>query len=363
MNKGVLKALLVALLVIFLGLYFSNISMYLVFSLVIAAVLRPLTNRINNLYILGQPIPRALAILVSFGCIITVFTMLFFLFIPLFRTQFQLLQELNVDYLYDQLQKPAGFVESILIKFNLMANQPGYLVQLVKENLLSSLSGIDLQGFVNQFISTTSSVLISILAISFITFFLLLENGLLRRNFINFVPNPYFELSVATIHKVERLLSNYLIGLLIQMFSIFSLASIGLLLADIEYAMSIAVFAAVANLIPYAGPILGATFGILVGIATGNFAEANEIYFFLAKILTVFAVVQLSDNIFLQPMIFSKSVKAHPLEIFVIIFAGAKLAGITGMVFAIPVYTIFRVSFMEFYKGYKDYRIFKIDKI
>lgn len=363
MNKGVLKASFIAILVVLLGVYFSNISMYLVFSLVIAAVLRPLTNRINNLYLLGQPVPRAFAILVSFGCIVTIFIMLVFLFIPLFRTQFQLLQELNVNYLYEQVQKPAGYIEGILIKFNLIANEPGYLLQLIKTNLLNTMSGIDLQGFVNQFIATTSSLLISILAVAFITFFLLLENGLLRRNLINFVPNPYFELSVATIHKVERLLSNYLIGLLVQMSSIFSLASIGLLLADIEYAMSIAVFAAVANLIPYAGPILGATFGILVGLATGNFSEASELYFLIAKILGVFAVVQLCDNIFLQPMIFSKSVKAHPLEIFVVIFAGAKLAGIMGMIFAIPVYTIFRVSFKEFYKGYKDYRIFKIDKI
>jgi predicted PurR-regulated permease PerM len=61
----------------------------------------------------------------------------------------------------------------------------------------------------------------------------------------------------------------------------------------------------------------------------------------------------------IQPLIFSKSVKAHPLEIFVVIFAGAKLAGVVGMIFAIPVYTIFRVSIIEFYKGYKSYRIFK----
>ena len=65
----------------------------------------------------------------------------------------------------------------------------------------------------------------------------------------------------------------------------------------------------------------------------------------------------------LQPFIFSKSVKAHPLEIFVIIFVGAKIAGVLGMIFAIPVYTIFRVSIKEFYKGYREYRIFRIDKI
>jgi predicted PurR-regulated permease PerM len=363
MNRVVIKLLLGLAVLLVLGWYFSNISLYFVFSLVIAAVLRPMTNRINGLYLIGQPIPRAVAIFLSFSVVIALVVFLVLLFIPLFRSQFELLNELDVTYLYEQIQKPAAFIEDILIRYSLVVNEPGFLLAQIRENLLTSLGGLDIQGFVNRFISATSTLLISVLAISFITFFLLLENGLLRRNFIGFVPNAYFELAVSTFHKVERLLSNYLIGLLVQMTSIFSIASLGLLLMDIEYAMSIAVFAAVANLIPYAGPILGASFGILVGLSTGTFGEASEVYLFLAKILGVFAVVQLCDNILLQPMIFSKSVKAHPLEIFVVIFAGAKVAGVLGMIFAIPVYTIFRVSFKEFYKGYKDYRIFKIDKI
>jgi predicted PurR-regulated permease PerM len=69
--------------------------------------------------------------------------------------------------------------------------------------------------------------------------------------------------------------------------------------------------------------------------------------------------VQITDNIVLQPLIFSKSVKAHPLEIFVIIFAGASLAGVLGMIAAIPVYTIIRVVLIELYQGYKQYKIFQ----
>ena len=101
----------------------------------------------------------------------------------------------------------------------------------------------------------------------------------------------------------------------------------------------------------------------MVGLSTGDFNTTNEVYLFLFKVLTVFSIVQVSDNVILQPFIFSKSVKAHPLEIFVIIFVGAKIAGVLGMIFAIPVYTIFRVSIKEFYKGYREYRIFRIDKI
>ncbi|MCK5372671.1 MAG: AI-2E family transporter, partial [Cyclobacteriaceae bacterium] len=78
------------------------------------------------------------------------------------------------------------------------------------------------------------------------------------------------------------------------------------------------------------------------------------------EIASVFAIVQLTDNVILQPLIFSKSVKAHPLEIFIIIFAGATLAGVVGMIAAIPVYTIIRVFVMEIYSGYKSYHIFKV---
>jgi len=63
----------------------------------------------------------------------------------------------------------------------------------------------------------------------------------------------------------------------------------------------------------------------------------------------------------LQPLIFSKSVKAHPVEIFIIIFAGASLGGILGMILAIPTYTVLRVSIMELLSGYKQYNVFRIN--
>ena len=100
-----------------------------------------------------------------------------------------------------------------------------------------------------------------------------------------------------------------------------------------------------------------------MGMSTGLDMDSSREYLFLIiKIVSVFGVMQLVDNILLQPLIFSKSVKAHPLEIFIIIFAGASLAGITGMIAAIPVYTVLRVSFSELYEGYRSYAIFKIQK-
>ncbi|TDQ18541.1 putative PurR-regulated permease PerM [Algoriphagus boseongensis] len=353
-----LLAAIVAFLVF--GWYFSNVTSYLVISLIIAAILRPLTNKINDFHVFAQHIPRWAAILISYAAILFVAFLFGLLFFPLINNQILLLAQVDLDYIYQQLDEPLTSLETFLYKNKLFENRPGFLLDELKSAVIETIKGIDFGGFISGLIGITSSIFIGVMAVAFITFFLLLENGLLRRNLLNLVPNSYFEISVATFTKVEKLLSNYLSGLLVQMLSIFLLASLGLSLAGIEYALTIALFAAVANLIPYAGPILGAIFGIVVGLSTGIFETQQDYNYLLIKILSVFAVVQITDNVVLQPMIFSKSVKAHPLEIFVIIFAGAKIGGIIGMIFAIPVYTIFRVSVMEFYSGYKSYRIFKI---
>lgn len=342
------------------GWYFSNITIYLVISLILAALLRPLTNRLNDFHLLGQHIPRWGAILLSYSAIILLLVSLSLLFFPLINNQIVILSELDLNGIYEQIQLPVARLETFLLRHELIESQPGHLFERLKASMIETIAGFDFTSFIGGVINTTSSLFVGTMAIAFISFFLLLENGLLRRNLLNLIPNPYFELSVATFTKVEKLLSNYLSGLLLQMLAIFSIASFGLTIFGVEYALTIALFAAVANLIPYAGPLLGATFGIIVGVSSGNFETNTELNYLIIKILSVFGIVQIIDNILLQPMIFSKSVKAHPLEIFVVIFAGAKIAGVVGMIFAIPVYTIFRVFILEFYKGYKSYRIFTI---
>ncbi len=353
-------AILFIILFLLFGWYFSNITIYLVASLILAALLRPLTNRLHDFHVLGQHIPRWAAILLSYGSIVLLLFSLGFLFYPLINNQIEILSGLDLEGIYDTVKQPVSKLERILFQYELIDGKPGTLFEEIQKSVISSIKDFDFTSFIGGVINTTSSLFVGLMAIAFISFFLLLENGLLRRNLLNLIPNPYFELSVATFTKVEKLLSNYLSGLLVQMLTIFSFASLGLSILGVEYSLTIALFAAVANLIPYAGPILGASFGIIVGISTGNFETSTELNYLILKILSVFAVVQVTDNILVQPLIFSKSVKAHPLEIFVVIFAGAKIAGVPGMIFAIPVYTIFRVSIIEFFNGYKSYRIFKL---
>jgi len=284
------------------------------------------------------------------------------LFLPLISDQIAIFTSIDLERVISRIEVPLEALETFILKYQLGDFEKGFLAMNIKEGFKNIIQEIEVTSIVENLISLTGNVFVGLMAITFITFFLLYEKGILRKHIINLIPNEYFEVSIAGLYKIEKLLSNYLIGLLLQMTAIFSIAFIGLSIFGINYAASIALFAAVINLIPYLGPILGATFGILVGLSTSGVQifESNQFLIMIIEITSVFAIVQITDNVVLQPLIFSKSVKAHPLEIFIIIFAGATLAGIVGMIAAIPVYTIIRVFVMEIYRGYKSYFIFKV---
>jgi len=73
----------------------------------------------------------------------------------------------------------------------------------------------------------------------------------------------------------------------------------------------------------------------------------------MLKVASVFLIIQLLDNILFQPIIFSNSVNAHPLEIFLVISIGGTLGGIPFMILAIPGYTVLRIVAKEFLSEFK----------
>lgn len=350
---------IVALLGVF-AWFFSTIVGYFVVAMVFSAVLQTPTNYLSQIQIAGVHLPRVLAVMLSFVIFAGIIALFVLLFIPLVSEQIEFISALDYNSLFNTIVSPIDYIENFLIERKWVKEPKGFLMDGIQEYFLSFFSEMKIGNIVGQIVDTTSNIFIGTLSVFFISFFLLYEKGLFRRNIIALIPNSYFEVSISAVYKIEKLLSNYLFGLLIQMFSIFTLVSIGLMVSEVKYAVTIAIFAAVANLIPYIGPILGASFGLIVSLSTLLQQNQDTDFSILAiKVIIVFLIVQFSDNLLLQPIIFSRSVKAHPLEIFSVVFMGAALAGAVGMILAIPVYTILRVMALEFWKGYKEYRIFK----
>ena len=111
--------------------------------------------------------------------------------------------------------------------------------------------------------------------------------------------------------------------------------------------------AALLNVVPYLGPLIGSALGILMGLAFNVSLPLNELLMMGGYMLIVFLIVQAIDNVIVQPFVFSGSVKAHPLEIFIVIMMASTLAGIPGMILAIPAYTILRVLAKVFFYNFR----------
>ena len=157
-----------------------------------------------------------------------------------------------------------------------------------------------------------------------------------------------------SINKINNLLSRYFVGLLLQLFILFIIYTITLLLVGIENAVVIAFLCALFNIIPYIGPIIGGVLMIVLTMTTNLGADFSAVILPKAGYVIIGLVIgQLVDNFFSQPFIFSNSVKSHPLEIFLVIIIAGLLFGVVGMIVAVPGYTAIKVILKEFLSEYK----------
>ncbi|MEL6987174.1 MAG: AI-2E family transporter, partial [Bacteroidota bacterium] len=194
--------------------------------------------------------------------------------------------------------------------------------------------------------ATVTSLLIGAFSVFFIAFFFLKEENLFTNMIVSVLPAEHENKIKDSINEITKLLTRYFGGILIQITVITIFVSFSLKIVGVQNALLIAFFAAIINVIPYVGPMIGAIFGIVLTMSTSidlNMDFYAQTLPLLGKVVVVFALMQALDNFILQPYIFSNSVNAHPLEVFIIILVGSQLAGIPGMVLAIPTYTVFRV--------------------
>ncbi len=223
-----------------------------------------------------------------------------------------------------------------------------------RDNILSFINPARIQNILTGLIGFLGNFIIAIFSIFFICFFFLREQGLFTNIISSAVPDKFVYETEHAIATSSELLVRYFIGIATQVTVITTLVTILLSLFGIQNALLIGFFAALMNVIPYIGPLLGASFAAIITFTSNlDLSFYDELLPVLGKVAIVFIIMQMIDNFIIQPFIFGKSVKAHPLEIFLIVLVGAKLGGILGMVLAIPVYTVLRVIGKVFLSEFK----------
>lgn len=191
----------------------------------------------------------------------------------------------------------------------------------------------------------------SFLVVPFVTFFALSEGDRAAKRLLERVPNKYFEMTLNVINRIQRDLVGYLRGWVLDSVIVGIMNIIGYYAIGLNYPIVVGTVAGITNLIPYVGPFLGLIPAFLVSVTqTGDLS-------LIMPILVVNVVIQVIDNIFVQPLCFAKAVDMHPLTVIVVLVVGNQLMGILGMLLAIPLYVILKVTAIESYWGLKHYRI------
>lgn len=230
-----------------------------------------------------------------------------------------------------------------------------------KSNLYEFLDPSLIPKFFTSIVGTLGSFVVGLMSVFFIAFFFLREQGLFNTMIAGVVPDKHERKVIQAINESSALLIRYFIGVLSQITIITIFVTVALSILGVKNALLIGFFAALMNIIPYVGPIIGAVFAAVITISSNlgmpfypiEGVEQATMLPLLIKVFVVFGTMQLLDNFILQPNIFSKSVKAHPLEIFLIVLIGANIGGILGMVLAIPAYTVVRVVAKVFLSEFK----------
>ena len=348
--RYIIAAATIAILA-FLCWYFRSILVYIIVAFVISLLGQPVMRLLRKITVKGKAAPDWLLAIVTIVVILGGLLLIVTRVIPVVAGIVRDASVLNnapsagnpLDRVNDWI---VGLFPSLGADFN--------LITILMDKLREVLNVTNVTAVISSVTSIVTSVAVGLFSIVFISFFFVRDETLFRKIVSALVPKRMEGNIAKALGDIEHLLSRYFVGLLLEMFGVALLDFLGLwLIARLGFqnALGIAFIAGILNIIPYVGPLIGEAVGVVLALilkyGTGVGLDVN-IWIFALIVLAIMLTTQLVDNFVYQPLIYSTSIKAHPLEIFIVILIAGHIGGVVGMLVAIPAYTVVRVIASRF---------------
>ncbi len=339
-------------------IYFSSVLAYILLAFVVSLIGQPVFQLFKKIKIKGKSAPDAVWAILT---LVIIFSLLFLVIIQVVPVVTSIVGEASLM----NSQEPSGHY-NIIDQFNDWTRQvlpwvgedfngAQLLIQKVSEVLdLSNVSGI-----LGSVASAVIGIAVGLFSVIFISFFFIKDDSLFGQIVGAMVPDAIEERVKKTIFDIEHLLSRYFVGLIIEILGVVLLNGLGLWLiarVGFNYAFGIAFIAGLLNIIPYVGPLIGELIGVVLCVILKYGAGIGlgvNIWLFALIVLCIMLATQLVDVFIYQPLIYSTSIKANPLEIFVVLLIAGHVGGVVGMLIAIPAYTVIRVIASRFFYDFK----------
>jgi len=316
--------------------FLSAVLTPFIIAMIVSYLLNPIVNMLN-----WRKVPRTAAVLIIYAVFITSLTVILMNFIPIFMKQ---LNELN-EHLPEVTMQAQNWFE----KFN----NNDMLPESVRQGLRESLRKIEqsvahsIADFISR-IDSTINVIFTALTIPFLAFYMLKDIQLIEKTALAIVPSARRKQVVKLFMDIDKALGNYVRGQLLVCLIVGILAYIGYSIVRLPYPILFASVAAVCNIIPYIGPFLGAAPAILMAATV-----SMRLVLF---VIVVNWIVQMIESNVVSPQIVGKTLHLHPLMIIFSLLAGGYIAGIIGLILAVPFVAVIKVIMQHVLRYYSSRR-------
>ena len=341
-----------------LGYFFGSVLAYILLAFVVSLIGQPVFLLLRKIKIKGKSAPDALLAIITLVFIFAILILVVVQVIPVVTNIVREASSLKAQENFDS-QNIIYLVNGWIIRVIPWVGEDFDGVQLIIQKISEVLDLSNISSILGSVASAVAGLAVGLFSVIFISFFFIKDETLFGRIIGALVPDTIEDKVKKTILDIERLLSRYFVGLIVEIFGVVLLNCLGLWLIariDCNYALGIAFIAGLLNIIPYVGPLIGELIGVILCVILKYGAGIGlgvNIWFFALIVLGIMLTTQLVDNFIYQPLIYSTSIKASPLEIFVVLLIAGHIGGVVGMLIAIPTYTVIRVIASRFFYDYK----------
>lgn len=358
-----LLAAFVAVIAWLLFRQFGSVVVYVLLAGVVSLIAKPLKMMLAKIRIKGHRAPDWFLAILSILLILVIFCGIIAGLAPMVKEVISDVASVTGDTSLGAISSNLAELNAYLV--NTFDLDPGFRIEVAILHQVKSLINVNIFGnVIGSVASALASFGIGLFSVVFIAFFFIRDEKLFSRIICALAPDRHEDEVAQSLSDVEHLLSRYFIGLIVEMSCVGLIDFLGLwAIARLELgtAIGIGFMAGLLNIIPYVGPLLGGVLGTIIAMTIrycGAGACGLDIGFwgFLAILVAVFVLAQLVDNFILQPVIYSTSIQASPLEIFIVMLLAGTMGGILGMLTAIPAYTVVRVVAGRFFPQVKFIR-------
>ncbi|OGY47807.1 MAG: hypothetical protein A3J65_02235 [Candidatus Buchananbacteria bacterium RIFCSPHIGHO2_02_FULL_45_11b] len=318
------------LLFLFFAYFIRDILLMIFIAIIFAALIEPAVNFLEN-----KKIPRVLSAIGIYLALFLLLALVIRMIIPPIAEQVALL----INNFPELWNKGAANFSA----WQQYSQEQG-LVNNVQQGLTGLQAGLQKAASgVYSFVLAVFSDLMNFVVILVITFYLVLQKDAIPKMFIAVAPEKHHPYLIDLISRIQSKIGDWVRGQLILCLIIGSLSFIGLIFLLPKYALMLAIFAGLMEIIPYLGPTISAIPAVFLALMGPPISLTRAL-----AVLILCVVIQLAENNLIVPQVMKKQVGLNPVVVIVIMLIGAQIAGIIGIFLAIPVALVIGIIAKDF---------------